>query len=259
MQVSRAYLDAFNARLDAVNRAAGRAIVAEALRADLEQRLINGDSLAYEDVYFTMRRIVPGATKLAAALTCDFYDGLRDAENIAGDFNAQMYESYTETQIRRTSYAIAKEVAEGTNTRPLAELLSNASTRYTHDSVEKTIRDNTRRDPAKPKYVIVPSPDACAFCIMRASNKDAIYEESGAESHDNCHCNPMPLFDKSTVEGYNREQYEKEYENARDALKNGELPEDLQRHIDKQREEKGKGFNETNAILMVMRYQTGRK
>ena len=71
MQISQAYIAQFVARMDALNKAAGRTVLSETAKADLQRRLEEAEEYAYDEVVGIMRRTVPAYSRLAAAMTCE--------------------------------------------------------------------------------------------------------------------------------------------------------------------------------------------
>lgn len=89
-----------------------------------------------------------------------------------------------------------------------------------------TMLKNAERDGAE--FAWIPSGDTCAFCIALASrgwqhiSKKALKNGHAEHIHANCDCNYTVRFDgKSTVAGYNPEEYLEIYESAE-----GDTPEE---------------------------------
>ena len=269
--VSADYVKSFSRQLEALNESAGKVIFSEEKRLQLTKRLLEGDLESYEDVNRLLHTVCGSYNKLASALTCRFYDGIRQGAKAPGEFNAQQYEQYDKEQITATGRRIAEEVASGRNTVPLANLLSNETSRQMKMANERTMINNARRDPAKPKYCIVAGPGACAWCVMRASNGYQSPKKATVDSHHGCVCAAVQVYPGQKVEGYDPEKYERMYYDAKELL-NGDTPKDLQERIDhakelhekKQEEAKARGeevkpWSATNETLIAMRYQQGIK
>lgn len=265
-QISAEYVRAFADQLEALNKSAGKVIFTEEKRRLLTQRLIDGEADAFNEVEALMRQICGTYTRLSSALTCHFYDGIRQGANVPGEFKAQQYEQYDREALRETSRACAAEVAQGKNTVPLPELLSGVASREIRVASENTVRKNTRYDPSKPKYCIVPNAGACAFCQMRASLGYRYDDNSKVESHNHCTCVATPVFHGQKVQGYDPKIYLDRYDKANDlrmAVKNGskEYDEELQRRIqiakDNHAAKTDAPWRATNETLIIMRYQQG--
>ena len=255
MQISQAYIAQFVARMDALNKAAGRTVLSETAKADLQRRLEEAEEYAYDEVVGIMRRTVPAYSRLAAAMTCEFYDGIREASDVKGSFAASMYDGCDEAEVTHAARAVASEVAKGTATKPLASLLADTVSRYTRKSSNETVRRNAMRDPSKPRYAVVPGPGACAFCLLIASNGYTSPKERGGNYHNHCNCQAVQVYDGQKVQGYDPEMYYGQYTEARDALASGDIPDELKERIERERAEKGDAFTKTKAELMVWRYQ----
>ncbi len=257
MQVSRAYIDQYASFMDKVNEAAGREVITQLDKQRIAERLMELPDVTLPDVARIMNEICGKYAKLASALTCQFYDGIRSASGLPDTFNATLWEGYDESTIRAAAWSIAEERLDGRATKPLHNLLVDLAYRSNKNAADGTIRQNTRRDPSKPRYAIVPRGDACAFCQMRASLGYTYADKDATHSHDRCTCVATPTFGGSTVQGYDPDRYLGRYNEAKDALRRGDISEDLAERIERERAEKGRDFDETNAILMVMREQQG--
>lgn len=196
-------------------------------------------------------------TDMSASITAQYYAGIRSASKVKSKYQAQSISGFDAEKVHGAAIAILQEAQEGRATTSALELLSNVANREIKNASDYCIRENTKRDPAKPRYAIVPNGDACAFCLMRASLGYTYGDADAAESHNHCTCTATPVYGNEKIEGYDPKEYEAKYNEARDALARGDVSEDLQAKIDAQKEAKGKDFDKTNAILMVMREQQG--
>lgn len=256
MIISRAYIERFAKYLESVNEAAGREIISQAKRRRFVERLSENPELVRAEVAQMMAEVCGGSGRLASALTCEFYDGIRNAAKLPTKFNATLWEGVNEQTIRAAANAIVDEIIDGRATRPLEDLLKGLATRFNRTTSTATVRHNAMRDPAKPRYAIVPNGDACAFCVMRASR--TYRDEPQPESHDHCTCTAVPLFE-AKVQGYDQAKYEDMWYEAANAYRSGDISDEMYERIAEQKAEKGAAFDETNAILMVMREQQGIK
>ena len=204
-------------------------------------------------------------SEMSAALTARYYNEIRAASRYAGGpkrlprYSATSRHGFNPGKARAAALSIVEEVQAGTNTVPLDKLLGDLVMREIKNAADECIRQNVRSDPAKPKYAIVPNGDACAFCQMRASLGYTYGDDDAVESHDHCSCVATPVFGKEDIQGYDPKEYESRWNEAARALKDGDISDDLQQRIEAQKAEKGKDFDRTNAVLMVMREQQGIK
>ena len=228
------------------------------LSASAANALKNGVPNA-EDIPALMRQVTQAYSTMSSAVTSNFYATIRRASRVRSKYTPVPFTAYDAGKVTAAALAIMDEVAAGTATVPLESLLADVVSRYIKDSADTCIRQNARRDPAKPKYAIVPSGDACAFCQMRASLGYRCADEGAVESHAHCTCTATPVFGDSTIQGYDPQVYLDRYTEASRALKDGDISDDLKERIAAQKAEKGKDFDRTNAVLMVMREQQGIK
>lgn len=247
MQVSSAYVKRQSDNLAKLTRAAGGVI----------KRAV--DTMEGDDLAMTVTDASRAYSTLSAAMTAEYYNGIRRASNVRSRFTASAISGFVDAAATAAAYAIIGEVADGRATVPLSSLLTDLVSRYIRDASETCVRENARLDPSHPRYVIVPNGDACAFCQMRASLEYSYKDADAAQSHDHCSCQPTPVFGNSTVQGYNASAYRDKYDKAADAYRSGDISDDLKERIERQKEEKGRDFTSTNAILMVMREQQGIK
>lgn len=116
-------------------------------------------------------------------------------------------------------------------------------------------------------YMRVPTSGcACAFCMTMAS-RGAVYwtrESAGGEGnkfHDHCRCSIVRVSTNDPfVDGYDHTEYLDMYDSARDALANGDLPDEAYERIEKARErakDRGTEFTSLNEIEIAMRYMYG--
>ncbi|MBR3326760.1 MAG: hypothetical protein IKG22_05495 [Atopobiaceae bacterium] len=215
------------------------------------------DGMEAEEVVDVAVRIATAYTEMSAALTANYYNSIRSASSVKSRYTAVMDSGYDPGKTAAAATAIFNEVSSGRATAPLSKLIGDVVGRDIKNAADHCIRWNCKRDPSKPRYAIVPTDDACAFCQMRAGLGYTYADEDAVESHDNCSCTATPVFNGATIQGYDPRVYESRYDQAAKAYRSGDISDDLKERIDRQRELKGKDFKSTNAILMVMREQQG--
>lgn len=269
MQVSYAYIQAFVAQLDTLNAQAGRVIVTEAKKRELERKLAESE-LAYEDVYDLLASVAPYYAKLASALTCNFYDGIRRGANAPGDFQAEVYDTVARNDVRQSAQRVYSDVSKGTNTVPLVQLITDEVSSFTRKASNNTVYRNAARDPAKPRYAIVPSPSACVFCQLIAANGYEYPSEQSAERyahsfHQHCNCQATQVYGNDTISGYEPGKYAAAYDEAAQAYRSGEISEDMKQRIADAKARHDAAYKagktsdpwrERNAVLMVWREQS---
>ena len=270
MRVSYAYIQAFVAQLDALNKQAGKTIVTEAKKRDIERKL-SDSTLEFEDVYSIMASVCPTYAKLASALTCRFYDGIRQASDVPDDFRAEAFDTVSKQQIKEAARSIYADVKSGMNTVPLNKLIGDSVAGFVRQASNNTVYRNAAKDPQKPRYAIVPSPSACVFCQLIAANGYEYPSEQSAARHErsfhnHCNCQATQVYGNDTIAGYDPKKYEDAYDEAAKRYRTGEISDDLQQRIDeahrrhdernrklKEQGIKGDPWRERNAVLMVWR------
>lgn len=245
-QVSRAY----------VQRQAGLiANLSKAAKKTVTKRLEGISDL--DTTASIMSETCKAYTDMSAAITVQFYGGIRKASKTKSRYTPAALSGYNADRVYSATISILEEVESGSATVSAVELLSNVVNREVKNAADYCVRENVKRDPARPKYAIVPNGDACAFCQMRASLGYTYGDDDASHSHDHCTCTATPVFGGESIEGYNPKEYEGRYNEAKDALASGDISDELRERIEAQKAEKGRGFDKTNAILMVMREQQG--
>ena len=205
------------------------------------------------------RQVAQAYTTMAAAVTATYYERIRAASKLRSKYAPQAISGYDAGRVTAAANSILEEVSSGRATVPLDKLLGDLMGREVKNAADECIRQNVRNDPAKPRYAIVPNGDACAFCQMRASLGYTYGDEDAVESHDHCSCTATPVFKGATIQGYDPDVYRERYDEAAKAYRSGDISDDMKERIAAQKADKGRDFNETNAILMVMREQQGIK
>ena len=151
----------------------------------------------------------------AAALSCDFYEGLQTywAEVNAGGApyrNAMPAETATFGDVAKT--------VNGAKKQGLAEI-PGAVGRL----VKRTAEDTTLKNAIKngDEFAWIPAGDTCAFCIMLASNgwqkpsKNALKNGHAEHIHANCDCTYSVRFGKNMdFQGYDPDKYKELYDDA---------------------------------------------
>lgn len=110
---------------------------------------------------------------------------------------------------------VAKTVNGVLKTSHNSNEMSSAVARLVKRTGVRTTRRNARRDRAE--FAWIPSGDSCAFCLALASNGWQSVQSADHQEHihANCDCTYAVRFDGvSNVEGYNPDEYRKEYYSA---------------------------------------------
>lgn len=140
-----------------------------------------------------------------AALTAnDFYAEMRMEAGASGLYRpVSAAPSETEALKASARWGIGPLFqAESDFTSALA-LVSGSLQRHVANASRRTISQNARRDPGKPRIARVPQgPTTCPWCLILAS-RGAVYEDKKSagnhgghhnDFHDNCNCETLPVF-----------------------------------------------------------------
>lgn len=150
---------------------------------------------------------------VAAECACEFYESERaralpDAPAFAPEMPALPDAGILADDVgyrMKTSYGLGA-FAPDTAGRAFAASLS----RRVMGQADAAVVENARRDPAHPRWAIVPHAGACAFCVMVGSRGFAYTGEGAALSqrHASCTCTPVVDFDKANphLDGYDPDE-----------------------------------------------------
>ena len=153
----------------------------------------------------------------AAAIAVDFYTRQREASGVSSVFVPELSGT-------APAWALRWDVSDAYSGRDLAkavEKLGGRSVQRVMEQADDTLLQNARRDPARPKWALIPHAGACGWCAMLASNGFVYASEAtaGKSRHPHCRCRPVVDFDGDPLlEGYDCSRYEKEYLKARKAV-----------------------------------------
>lgn len=161
----------------------------------------------------------------AAAVASQFYDDQRLAAGVPGQYTASMADPLPPVMLDKivtsaflggaepADHTHAPEPASDQTTSDLPvdqmvpQRLDGALQRLVLQPGRETIAQNAAKDPAKARYVRVPtSAKPCAFCVMLASRElgpnfssyssahNALFRSDGQKYHKNCDCEAVAVF-----------------------------------------------------------------
>lgn len=150
---------------------------------------------------------------IAADLARQFYQEQRDLEDgLETDYTARAAGEIP----RLWGIEDVREAVTGARGTGLGALPGKAVKR-TMQRADQTIYENSRRDPAHPRWAIVPHPGACLWCVMIGS-RGFEYRTSmtaDAQRHANCKCTPVCDFaDDPHLDGYDPRALKDRYDQA---------------------------------------------
>ncbi len=150
----------------------------------------------------------------AAAAAVDYYNELRATYDLDSDYTAEIPEINKYYQLGGD---VNRTLEQASNLAEVQEQLSALAGRRTMEYADETFTDNALRDPAHPRWALVPHAGACAWCLLIASN-GFVYSEDGvlASRHTHCKCTPTVDFGNSPgVQGFNQKKLQRYYSTAR--------------------------------------------
>lgn len=171
------------------------------------------------DFYPSLVRKYGGA---AASAACKFYSELREASGAAGAFAPTAEEpgdALAESDVR---WAMGAQYAGASGRAGLSGALRGSATRRVYQHADRTLVRSAQRDPAHPKWAVVPHAGACAWCVMVGSRGFVYRSERTAalQRHDNCRCTPVVDFDRQSprLDGYDPEAMREAYARCEEAV-----------------------------------------
>lgn len=205
-QIPRSSLDGLTQRLNALSEE-GKRLVRNALRnaewdtvAELREILVEA-----------MEAVCATVSDHSAALTAEFYDGLREGsvgEPLGAVPASGRDPKATEGAVRAFMQSVVETGATDALEKRLCERVDYEAKRASGECVKA----NADADPLKPRFARVPTgAETCGFCIMLAS-RGFVYRSAEAAGevdhyHANCDCRIVPGFPGDEVEGYDPDLY----------------------------------------------------
>lgn len=219
--------------------------------ADLFSRAVQAladkvDGLASDDARARLSGEFPALVRaygtVAAEAAREFYEEQRRASGVAdahGEYGAVAYlpDELDAESARQVNAAVAgiAQAAGGA----VYGFLEGRGIRSVMGCADSTLDRNASRDPARPKWALVPHLGACDWCLMLGSRGFAYQSERtvGASRHNRCKCTPVVDFDTKNpkLDGYDPEKL---YERYKAAEEGGETSFRQRRPVRKGRYEK---------------------
>ena len=150
--------------------------------------------------------------RFAAAVACEFYEAQRRLASPAQPFEPAMAEPTISALLE---YDVAQALLASDDVGKAIESLSRTSVQRVNQYADETMHANAARDPARPKWALVPHAGACDWCRMLGSRGFAYASErtAAASRHPSCRCRPVVDFDAAnpSLAGYDPEKLYGEY------------------------------------------------
>lgn len=180
------------AALDSINRLALAEVV------DLWRLVDVADAEAAKTLLLAeVPFVIASYGEMAADLSADLYDEIRAEAAAVGRFRARPASPAPTEQVEALVRWSVGPLFSGEPDGQLAlSKLAGGTTRLTLAPARQTTIDNTRTDPARPRWARRPSQRACSFCLMLAS-RGAVYTDAAPyfEAHDYCKCSAVQVYE----------------------------------------------------------------
>ena len=152
---------------------------------------------------------------LAAAIAVEFYRRQRAAGGVTVPYDP---EAFPADNVNLLPWDVQHALQSG----DVAGSLGGSVVQRVMEYGDATLIANARRDPAHPKWALVPHAGACGWCRLMGSRGFSYASERTARDvrHPNCRCSVAVDFDASdpALEGYDPDALGDEYIEARDAV-----------------------------------------
>lgn len=190
-----------------------------------------------------------------ASVSADWYDEARDAARAPGRYVATPTVNVERAAVSAfVGWSLQPLYSDTPDVEAAYRRLASTTQKQVADVARGTIVDNTRRDPARPRYYRGASANCCAWCAMLAARGPVYGTESAAEagSHRDCRCFPVALWPgERLVQPEYYADFVAEYEAAAKAARAAGEP--VVAPSPQQRD------NRRDTVLWRMRRATGRK
>ncbi len=212
MAIPMAYLQTLS---EAINRVSGAG--QSAALAILTRLAGTGDyddpSDLVEDALGELEPLFEAVAERCASLSATSYDILRTSAT-GEAMGARPYPDRDPEWTRRALHAIAAESAD------MDSFIRNAAARIDYEAKRaagSTMFSNGVDDSSRPRFARVPTgSETCPFCIMLASRGFVYASERSAGKldhyHQNCDCRVTPQWGRESYEGYDPDEYLRQYE-----------------------------------------------
>ena len=215
VEIPRAYVENFTL---VVNRMSEDA--QEKLVKALEGFEVGDIATARNEIIAIMYTLLGPYTDNVAAISAQFYDGLREWFGISDGF---MAESVSMRDPGATDGAVRAFMETQVDGKPFEELEKLLVERVDYEmkrASNECIAHNAKRDPKRPKWARIPAGgETCEWCIMLASRGFRYQsEEVASHTHANCDCRIVPSWDRKNpaVQGYDPKEYYEKYKHPED-------------------------------------------
>ena len=161
---------------------------------------------------------------VAAEAACEFYDAQRAISGVAdtyGEYEAVVsYPEWLDVESAKQVNAVSAGVGQAVGDAVYG-FLEGRGMKSVMGCADSTLDYNASRDPAHPKWALVPHLGACAWCNMLGS-RGFVYQSEltvGAARHNRCKCTPVVDFDTANpkLKGYDPDELLDRYKKAEES------------------------------------------
>lgn len=150
-----------------------------------------------------------------AEAACEFYADVRAAEPSLPAYEPQ---AFPPSQDGLLAWDVSRALAAS----DAASALSASARQRAMAYADETVVRNSQRDPAHPKWAVVPHAGACPWCVMLGSNGFQYRSRgsAGASRHPSCTCSVVADFDtrNPSLAGYDPGAMRDAWQSCRDAV-----------------------------------------
>jgi hypothetical protein len=142
--------------------------------------------------------------RMAALNANDFYAQMRQEAGASGLYKpSSAMPSETEALKASARWGIGPLFQADSNFESALTLLGGSLQRHVANASRRTIDQNVRKDPSKPRFARVPQgPTTCPWCLILASRGATYADKKSAgdigahhnDYHDHCNCEALPVF-----------------------------------------------------------------
>ena len=156
---------------------------------------------------------------LAAQCAVEFYTTLRAGANLATEYTATQTAAQSSEYLVRDAQNVMKLSANVSN---VTKNLAGRAVQRVYEQADNTLIDNANRDPAHPRWALVPTVGACGWCVLIGSQGFVYHSDTTASRarHAHCRCTPVVDFDTKNphLDGYNVTTLRSSYSKCRASI-----------------------------------------
>lgn len=160
--------------------------------------------------------------KASAGAAVDYLAQARAEAGVEAEFGPYSPEAVSDIPadiVVSDAVEVSRSHFGGMDPEGLAAAAGGRAQRLVMQRADRTIVRNSMRDPAHPRWALVPNPGACAFCLMLGANGWTYRSKESALSsrHSGCRCTVVADYDVNNphLDGYDPAGMQSLYADAR--------------------------------------------